>query len=67
MKQEKTLVVITLMILILMIAATVICAIRYMHDDPPWWGGDPAPVTDAPEAGQNNPWREMVTANLPPG
>lgn len=67
MKQEKTLFVITLIILALMIAATAICAIKYMHEEP-IWNRDPAPiVTAAPEAGQNNPWREMVTANLPPG
>ena len=66
MKQEKTLAVIAIIILVLMIAATVICAVKYMHEEP-WWNRDPAPiVTDAPDAGKS-PWMDVVTANLPPG
>ena len=68
MKQEKTLAVIAIIILVLMIAATVICAVRYMQEEPPWWGSDPAPaVTDAPEAEQSAEWREVQTENIPPG
>ena len=51
MKQEKTLLVVTLIILALLIAATVICAIKYMHEEPSW-NRDPVPaVAEAPEAG----------------
>ena len=66
MKQEKTLFAISIIILALMIAATVICAVKYMHEEPPW-NRDPVPiVTDAPDAGKS-PWMEVATKNLPPG
>ena len=66
MKQEKTLFAIAIIILALMIAATIVCAIKYMHEEP-WWNREPvAAVTGAPDAGKS-PWMEVATKNLPPG
>ena len=70
MKRENTLFVVTLIILALMIAATVICAIKYMHEEPIWNREPVSAVTGAPEADEpegSTPLREIVTENMPPG
>ena len=66
MKQEKTLFAIAIIIVALMIAATIVCAIKYMHEEP-WWNRGPVPVaTEAPEA-ESAALQEVATENLPPG
>lgn len=42
MRKEKTLFSIAIIILALMIAATIVCAIKYMHEEP-WWNRAPRP------------------------
>jgi hypothetical protein len=67
MKREKTLIVIGIVCLILMIAAMVICAIKYMKEEPAWNQGAAPIVTEAPDAarldelGQNRPPGDGVT------
>ena len=53
MTGQKCLVIIGTICLILMIAATVICAIKYMREEPAW-NQEAAPiVTEAPNTCQN--------------
>lgn len=67
MTGKKCLVIIGTICLILMIAATVICAIKYMQEEPAWNQESAPIVTEAPDAarldelGQNRPPGDGVT------
>lgn len=66
MKQEKVFFSATMILLLFLISVTVICAVKYM-DEEPAWNRDPVPiVTEAPGT-ESAEWQEVQTANIPPG
>lgn len=63
MKQEKVFFSATMILLLFLISVTVICAVKYM-DEEPAWNRDPVPIeTEAPDAAR----LDELGQNRPPG